>query len=169
MIHVCSLARLHATVEETGARHIVTLINADTEVLRPECVLAEDHLFLGMHDIIEELAGFTAPTEDHVHDLIRFVQRWPRQAPLVVHCFAGISRSTAAAFIAACAVNPKRDEASIAQAIRRSSATAIPNTRLVAHADRILQREGRMIRAIEGIGRGIASYEGTPFRLDLDP
>jgi len=26
MIHVCSLARLYATVDETGARHIVTLL-----------------------------------------------------------------------------------------------------------------------------------------------
>lgn len=169
MIHVCSLARLHATVEETGARHIVTLINADTEVPRPEYVLAEDHLFLAMHDIIEELTGYTAPSEEHVHQLIAFVQRWPRQTPLVVHCYAGISRSTAAAFIAACAVNPARDEAVIAQTLRRLSPTAIPNARLVAHADRILARHGRMIRAIEGIGRADACYEGTPFRLDLDP
>jgi len=169
MIHVCSLARLHATVEETGARHIVTLVNADTDVPRPECVLADDHLFLGMHDIVEELAGYTAPTEEHAHALIAFVRRWPRQAPLVVHCYAGISRSTAAAFIAACAVNPARDEASIAQTLRQLSPTAIPNARLISHADRILGRQGRMIRAIDGIGRGTACYEGMPFRLDLEP
>ncbi len=34
LIHVCSLARLHATVQQTGARHIVTLINAGTSVER---------------------------------------------------------------------------------------------------------------------------------------
>ena len=118
--------RRHATVEETGARHIVTLINADTEVLRPECVLADDHLFLGMHDIIEELDGYTAPTEAHVHDLIAFVRRWPRQAPLVVHCYAGISRSTAAAFIAACAVNPARDRSLDRAGAAPLSPTAIP-------------------------------------------
>lgn len=169
MIHVCSLARLHATVEETGARHIVTLINAETEVPRPACVAADDHLFLGMHDIIEELEGYTAPTETHVHDLIAFVERWHRRTPLVVHCYAGISRSTAAAFIAACTISPKRDEASLAQAIRRLSPTALPNARLVAHADRILGRNGRMIRAVEQIGPGVACYEGVPFRIDLEP
>src|SRR5688572_24760328 len=110
MIHVCSLARLHATIEESGARHVVTLINDETKVICPECVSAEDHLFLGMHDIAAELEGFRAPAEEHVHRLIDFVTRWHRRTPMVVHCWAGISRSTAGAFIAACALNPMRNE-----------------------------------------------------------
>jgi len=168
MIHVCSLARLHATIGETGARHIVTMINDETKVLRPDCVAIEDHLFLGMHDIAMEIDGFRAPAEDHVHELIAFVQRWHRRTPMVVHCFAGISRSTAGAYIAACALNPKRDEARIARAMRDASPTAYPNPRLVALADRVLGRDGRMIAGAAAIGRGVESYEGTPFRLDLE-
>jgi predicted protein tyrosine phosphatase len=168
MIHVCSLARLHATIDAVGARHIVTLINDETKVQRPLSIAAEDHLFLGMHDIAQEMVGYRAPAEDHVHKLIAFVQRWPREAPLVVHCWAGISRSTAGAFISACALNPKRDELNIARAIRDASATAYPNPRLVALADRVLGRNGRMIAAVESIGRGIECHEGTPFRLDLE-
>jgi predicted protein tyrosine phosphatase len=168
MIHVCSLARLHDTVEETGARHIVTLINDETLVVRPECVSAENHLFLGMHDILAEMDGFRAPAKAHVQELIDFVQRWDRSAPLVVHCYAGISRSTAAAFLIACALNPQRDERAIAQALREASATAIPNTRLVSLADEVLGRQGRMVAAIESIGRGAESAEGTPFRLDIE-
>lgn len=168
MIHVCSLARLHSTVEQTGARHIVTLINDQTRVLRPHSVAMEDHLILGMHDIAAEMEGFRAPAETHVHELIAFAQRWPRRTPMVVHCWAGISRSTAGAFITACALNPARDEALIARAIRDASPTASPNPRLVAFADAILQRDGRMVAALEAIGRGIEAPEGTPFRLDLE-
>jgi predicted protein tyrosine phosphatase len=168
MIHVCSLARLHETVEETGARHIVTLINDETLVVRPECVSAENHLFLGMHDIPAEMDGFRAPAKAHVQELIDFVQRWDRSAPLVVHCYAGISRSTAAAFVIACALNPQRDERAIARSLRDASATAIPNTRLVSLADEVLGRQGRMVSAIESIGRGAESAEGTPFRLDIE-
>jgi predicted protein tyrosine phosphatase len=168
MIHVCSLARLHETVEETGARHIVTLINDETLVVRPECVSAENHLFLGMHDIPAEMDGFRAPAKAHVQELIDFVQRWDRSTPLVVHCYAGISRSTAAAFVIACALNPQRDERAIAQSLRDASATAIPNTRLVSLADEVLGRQGRMVAAIESIGRGAESAEGTPFRLDIE-
>jgi predicted protein tyrosine phosphatase len=168
MIHVCSLARLPSTVEEVGARHIVTLINDQTKVVRPACVAAEDHLFLPMHDIAAEMEGFNAPAESHVQTLLAFVRRWPRKAPLVVHCWAGISRSSAGAFITACALNPQRSEAKIARAIRDASATASPNLRLVALADKLLERDGRMIKAVDDIGRGIECHEGTPFRLDLE-
>lgn len=168
MIHVCSLARLPSTVAEVGARHIVTMINDETKVVRPECVAPDDHLFLAMHDIAIETQGFRAPTQEHIHKLIAFVQRWPRQTPLIIHCWAGVSRSTAGAFIAACALNPRRDEAAIAQAIRQASATAMPNTRLVALADTILRRNGRMVAAVAAIGRGVECNEGTPFRLLLE-
>ena len=168
MIHVCSLARLHATIDQTGARHIVTLINDETKVIRPECVVADDHLFLGMHDIAHELDGYRAPAEQHVHKLVEFVTRWHRRTPMVVHCWAGISRSTAGAFIAACALNPQRDERAIARAIRDASPTACPNVRLVLLADQVLGRNGRMVAAVEAIGRGVECTEGTPFRLDLE-
>ena len=168
MIHVCSLARLHSTVEETGARHIVTLINDETLVLRPDCVAPEDHLFLAMHDIAVEMDGYCAPSEEHVSQLIAFAQRWHRRTPLVVHCFAGISRSTAGAYVAACALNPRRDEARIARALRAASPTAIPNARIVLLADQMLGRNGRMIEAIEAIGPGTVSAEGVPFRIDLE-
>ena len=168
MIHVCSLARLHATVEETGASHIVTLINDQTRVVRPNSVAEADHLMLAMHDIAAEMEGFNAPAEEHVRSLIAFAERWPRKAPMVVHCWAGVSRSSAGAFITACALNPRREEASIARAIREASATASPNVRLVEFADRVLGRQGRMIAAVEAIGRGVECAEGTPFRLDLE-
>jgi predicted protein tyrosine phosphatase len=87
---------------------------------------------------------------------------------MVGHCFAGISRSTAGAFVAACALNPQRDEMQIARAIRSASRTAQPNARFVGIADRLLKRDGRMVRAIEAIGPGTAAMEGDPFRLDLD-
>ena len=90
-----------------------------------------------------------------------------RRAPLVVHCFAGISRSTASAFASVCALNPDRDEASIAQALRRASRTATPNIRIVALADRLLGHDGRMVAAINQIGRGELAAEAEPFRLDL--
>ncbi|HKS86560.1 MAG TPA: protein tyrosine phosphatase, partial [Pseudolabrys sp.] len=93
---------------------------------------------------------------------------WDRKTPMVMHCFAGISRSTAAAYVAACALNPKRDEMQIAWDIRRASRTAQPNARIVSVADRLLRRDGRMIRAIDAIGPGEAATEGQPFRLDLE-
>ena len=167
MIHVCSLARLYKTVDETKAQHIVTLLRLTDRVTRPAHIVADNHLILAVDDIVDAEEGATVPAQDHVLRLIDFAQRWDRSAPMVVHCFPGISRSTAAAFTAACALNPQRDEADIARAIRAASPTASPNKRIVAIADEVLQRDGRMIRAVDALGRGVEAMEGHPFRLDL--
>ena len=167
MIHVCSLSRLHETVEDTGARHIVSLIGDEARLERPSSIAPENHLWLRLHDISTPLDGYIVPGEDHVAELISFVRGWDQRAPLVMHCFAGISRSTASAYAAVCALNPARDENDIAQALRRASPTATPNIRIVSLADQLLNRDGRMIAAIETIGRGVIAAEATPFRLEL--
>ena len=168
MIHVCSLSRLHETVEDTGARHVVSLLGDEARVERPAGIAPQNHLWLRLHDIAAPLDGYIAPCEEHVAELISFVRGWDRRAPLVVHCFAGISRSTASAFTAVCALSPQRGEAAIAHALRRASPTATPNIRIVSLADNLLGRGGRMIAAIETIGRGAIAAEATPFRLDLE-
>jgi predicted protein tyrosine phosphatase len=168
MIHVCSLARLYGTVEDTGARHIVTLLRLVDRVKRPAVVAADDHLILSMDDITDPADGLAHPAEEHVTRLVEFVTRWDRKTPMVIHCFAGISRSTAAAFVAACALNPHRSEAEIAKAIRDGSATAAPNTRIVTLADRVLGRGGRMIAAVQALGPGRPAAEGDPLRLVLE-
>jgi len=69
--------------------------------------------------------------------------------------------------VSVCALKPDRDEHEIAWAIRRASPTATPNIRIVRFADALLDRRGRMVAAIESIGRGTLADEGVPFRLAL--
>lgn len=167
-IHVCSIFKIADVAASSGARSLVTLINQDIIVHRPTTIMPERHLFVAVSDIIDEMDGQILPGETHVATLLDFVEKWDREDPLLIHCFAGISRSTAAAFISACALRPDRPEAEIAQTIRDVSPTATPNARLVAVADTMLGRKGRMIEAIERIGRGEDSAEGVPFALDLN-
>jgi predicted protein tyrosine phosphatase len=161
------MARIADMTETTGARTLVTLINLGTPVVRPASIAAENHLFVAISDITTDQEGGILPGEKHVMSLLEFVRRWDRTAPLLIHCYAGISRSTAAAFISACALCPEKTEETIAQSLRMASPTATPNARLVALADVILGRSGRMIKAIDRIGRGQDSFEGVPFALDL--
>ena len=166
-IHVCALSRISDIVRATGARSMVSLINLAHEVARPDDIAEAQHLFLGMADIVTEQEGLVLPGSDHVSRLLVFVRGWDRREPMVIHCFAGVSRSTAAAFIAACALQPERAEAEIAGTIRALSPTATPNPRLVALADAMLQRGGRMVAALETIGRGVDCFEGVPFALPV--
>jgi predicted protein tyrosine phosphatase len=165
-LHVCSLFRIAEITEATGAKSLVTLINRDTPVERPRAITAERHLHVAISDICEATEGHVLADAGHVESLIDFVRAWDRAEPLVIHCFAGVSRSTAAAYITACALSPS-NESEIARRLRRASPTATPNAHLVGLADRILGRDGRMSAAIKAIGRGADCIEAEPFALEL--
>lgn len=167
-LHISPLSKLHDTVSAVRASHLVTLINVGTVVERPVGITEANHLFLGMSDINAPMDGHVVPAQEHIERFLAFTRRWDRSAPLVIHCWAGISRSTAAAYIAACALGPMRDEEEVASALRRAAPSATPNARLVAIADAMLGRDGRMSAAIARIGRGADAFEGTPFALGLD-
>jgi predicted protein tyrosine phosphatase len=144
---------------------LITLINQQTMPETPDSIGAARHLKIAVNDIVAPADGLVHPCEDHILDLLRFAEAWNRQGPLVVHCYAGISRSTAAAFIVACALNPAVPERLIAKELRRVSPTASPNGLLVRLADDCLDRRGRMLAALEAIGPAEFATEAEPFML----
>ena len=89
-----------------------------------------------------------------------------RGRPLLVHCWAGISRSSAAAYAIACGCNPGF-EREIAMELRRRAPEATPNRLMVVLADDLLVRNGVMVDAIASIGRGAEAFEGAPYQLPL--
>src|SRR4051794_31385133 len=168
MIHVCAVAARPERVKPTRASHILTVMANVDQVQRPASVLEANHLKVSMDDIIEHMDGFVAPTEIHIEQVLTFVRGWDRRAPLVVHCYAGISRSTASAFAAACALNPHRDESLTPRQSRAASPIAQPNRLIVPLADKALGRQGRMLRALEAMGPAAMTVEGRPFRVDIE-
>lgn len=167
MIYVCSLSRVDDTVVRIGAERLISLLSAGTEMTRPAAIRAENHLLMNMHDIAVEQEGMTLPGEAHVRQLLDFARAWDRSRPLAINCWAGVSRSTASAYIIAAALDPSRDELELAALLRRLSPTATPNPRLIAVADHILGRNGRMVSAITAIGRGADCFQGVPFGLEV--
>lgn len=165
VIFVGPLSAVERTVEMSRVGYLVTLINNQTMIETPSLIEPHRHLRLAMNDISEPQPGMTIPSGDHVSTLIDFVTAWERDMPMLIHCWAGISRSTAGAFISLCALNPETDEIRIARALRDASPTATPNRRLVALADSHLKRGGRMVQAIEKIGRGQTTMEGALFQI----
>jgi predicted protein tyrosine phosphatase len=167
VIFVCPLSKVEETVPRIGADRLVSLLSAGTEMTRPVSIRAENHLLMNMHDISAEQDGMTLPGEAHVRQLLDFARAWDRSRPLAINCWAGVSRSTASAYIIAAAFDPSRDETELALLLRRLSPTATPNPRLIEVADQILGRNGRMVRAIAAIGRGADCFEGVPFGLEV--
>jgi predicted protein tyrosine phosphatase len=166
-LYVCPLRKVVDTVRVTGARSLVTILTAGASSVRPCEIAPPRHLRLAVSDIEAPVDGHVLPGSEHVETLLAFLRDWDRQHPLVIHCYAGVSRSPAAAFIGACALEPDRLEIEIAEELRRASPTATPNRRLVALADRMLGRQGRMTEAVAAIGRGADCCEGAPFAMEL--
>ena len=169
MIHVCPLSRVDTTVAACGAGRLVSLLATGTAVLRPPAIAEQDHLWLSLHDIAEARDGMILPGELHVRKLLDFARSWDLAKPMVIHCYAGISRSTASAYIVAAALAPDRDEFELAGTLRRLSPTATPNPLLIELADGLLGRQGRMVDAVRQIGRGTEAFEGEPFMLGIKP
>ena len=142
MIHVCSLAALPETVKATGASHVLTVMANVDQVQRPESVLEANHLKVRSMTSPNRWRVLSRRAKSHIEQVLNFVRGWDRHAPLVVHCYAGISRSTASAFAAACMLNPHRDEISIARQIRAASPIASPNRLIVSLADKALRTRG---------------------------
>lgn len=164
MIAVTPLEHLDAIAARHQPSHVLTLLSpGHEEGVRREPRL-EPRLQLYFHDIAEARAGLIAPDRACVDAILEFAGSWTGARPFLVHCWAGISRSSAAAYMIACARNIGH-ERGIAEELRRRAPFATPNRLMVALADDRLQRGGRMIEAIERIGRGADAFQGTPYLL----
>jgi len=166
-IYVCPLDAIETVVARARPSHLISLVNSETmsELKTPPGISPQQHLRLIMNDINAPLPGHVAPSPEHVAALVDFVTGWQREAPLMINCLAGISRSTAAAFTIMCALNDQTDEMRLARLLRERSPTAQPNLRLVGFADEVLGREGRMIDAIKSLGAGAVYAAARPFTL----
>ena len=123
---ICPLSLLEKTASEHNVRDIITLLSPDMQADRPSGVPADRHLRLSLRDISAEIVDMESPAADHVAEMIDFAGSWNREKPLLIHCWMGISRSTAGAYICALSLNPDLDEMELALELRRRSPSATP-------------------------------------------
>jgi predicted protein tyrosine phosphatase len=166
MIVVSPLEQFDATVALHRPSHVLTLLSPGHENDPRREPPFEQHLQLHFHDIAEAREGLIAPDRAIVEAILDFARDWTGEHPMLVHCWAGISRSSAAAYMMACARNPGC-EPDIAGELRRRAPFATPNRLMVALADDVLQRSGRMVEAIGRIGRGADAFLGTPYEMPV--
>ncbi|MGZ6016337.1 MAG: tyrosine phosphatase family protein [Phenylobacterium sp.] len=162
---ISPLSRIAEVIAARRPSHLISLMDPAQLISTPKGFEAARHLRLGVNDISQPTEGLVLPGETHVLQILQFGQGWDESSPLLVHCWAGISRSTATAFMLACERNPETDERDIAWRLRRSAAHAYPNRRLVTLADDLLGRRGRMVDAVDAIGPNNFEIEGVPFDL----
>ena len=172
VIHICSLKLVESLSAEIQPSHVLSLLAGITPFPpTPTGINPNNHLKLTLADISEAEPGLILPATDHVAELIDFGKRWARDGggkPMLVHCFAGISRSSASALTIACALRPSQKESNYATALRAASTYCQPNRLIIQHADHLLARNGRLVDAVADMGDGDFSQAGKPYQLRLD-
>jgi predicted protein tyrosine phosphatase len=165
MLVVCPLHRLEEVRALRRPTHVISLASPAGEAAAAP---SPTHLSLSFHDIAEPRPGLVAPDPTVIRAILDFGRSWDGAGPLLIHCWAGISRSCAAAYILACDANAGHEH-DIAMALRERAPFATPNRLMVAIADNMLSRAGRMADAIAAIGRGAEAPHGEPFDLPVRP
>ena len=154
-ITVCGIEELEGHCE-TGASHVLSILDPATPV--PEAFGAygeHDRLELRFDDIIAETPGLIAPNHSHVDQILAFGRSLsmepPGSAHLLVHCHAGISRSTASMALILAQAMPSQSAEAIIERVHAIREKAWPNLRLIEIGDAMLGRNGSLIEAVHSL------------------
>ncbi len=164
-IFVTNLFDMPHYVREFSPARLVSIIQPELQPARPAEIEEDFHLRISVHDIIEPVPEQILLETPHITKLLSFIDAWdPSAGALLTHCYAGVSRSTATALIAA--YMKTGDAVASAKSLRRAAPHAIPNLRLIELADRLLGCQGDLITAREAMGGASACVEAlTILRL----
>ena len=164
-IHICSLSALGTTLATSGASNMISLAGPGKLIPRPEQII-DRFLALEFNDITGSHNGLITPNNAHVQKIIDFSADWNGDGALVVQCWMGVSRSTAATLIICAALNPRQDMDHLATTLRSLSPNATPNWLMIQLADQKLDLQGKLETAVRAIGRGVDAFEGNYFIMD---
>lgn len=155
-LQICGVGDLSAVLKRFRPTHVISIIDPNDDPQHfPEPITALHLSFLDLHTPLglvgRRLAargGEGFPTIDHADAILQFGRQLPPAAKVLVHCWAGHSRSPAAAFLLAaqCMPGNEMDALKVVMAIRPE---ADPNAMIVQFGDRLLGAKGRMTRCLD--------------------
>lgn len=148
---VCGLDELVAH-HQGRVSHVLSILDPDAPL--PRALRRFDdvriHWVLRFHDISQPIADGRLPGKADVEELLSFgaeLRAVDASAHVLVHCHAGVSRSTAAAAILLAQHAPGREHEAMTE-VARVRPIANPNARMIELADKLLEREGRLVTAL---------------------
>ena len=158
---ICGIAEL-GEHSAAGVTHVLSLLGP-TSPDPPEFAAFAPHrrLILRFHDVIEPRSDQNAPTREDVERLLIFGREVSETADahLLVHCRAGVSRSTAAAALILMQANPAWPASAALDAVAASRPRAWPNLLILEFGDALLGRNGEIAAAAGAIYRRVLARD----------
>lgn len=168
-ITVCGIEEL-PDHSEAGVTHVLSILDPDRAVPDAFGSFGEHaRLELRFLDEIEETPDGMPPAQAHVEQVLAFgrslMEEPPEAAHLLVHCHAGVSRSTASMILIIAQARPDLSAAVVVQEVFRVRAKAWPNLRMIEMGDALLGRGGSLVEAVKDVYR--AQLEIRPHLADF--
>ena len=171
MIWVGSYWWAREAAADLNPSHIISIMDPGAIYQIPAGPGLISHIKIGAHDVVMDQNGlsaaYTAPSPQHAGQIIEFAQSWDRRGNIIVHCTAGVSRSTATALVILATTSPGL-EIPIARLLRERAPWAAPNLRIVGLADELLGRRGALVRALSSMGPAEIRSAPAPIMLPND-
>jgi len=148
---VCGLDELdeHAA---RGVTHVLSILDPDWP--DPEAFLDfNPHVraTFRFHDAIEPDPGVILPEKADIEAILAFGRDAGDVRHLLIHCHAGISRSTAAMLMILAQAHADEREDDVVERLLAIRPQAWPNSRMIDFADGLLGRDGRLLAAVSRI------------------
>jgi predicted protein tyrosine phosphatase len=149
---ICGLQEL-CSFKDAAVTHVLSIL--DPSYPEPEDFSGyapHKRLTLRFDDILDPTPGLLAPQREHVERLLEFgeglIGANGSLCHLLVHCHAGISRSSASMATLLAEAQPTLDEDSVFARLREIRPQAWPNSLMIGFADDLLGRGGRFVAAL---------------------
>ena len=158
---ICGIEELPAH-NARGVTHVLSLLAPDWPALAAfDLYPPHRRLELRFHDVIDPQPECVAPSLEDVEHLLAFGRdvAAPPSGHLLVHCQAGVSRSTAAAILIVVQARLHRPAAEAVRAVAVYRPKAWPNLRIIEFGDRLLGRNGELVEAVAAHYRAKLSRE----------
>ncbi len=155
---ICGLNELHLH-RDGDVTHVLSILDPEW----PDPIVFDSYhphrrLVRRFDDVLTEYPGAVVPDEAHVTDILAWSHKLADEAAqhVLIHCHAGVSRSTAAAAMLLAKDNPG-SEAEAFAVLRRVRPRSWPNSRMVQIADDMLARKGALLTALRKHQRWVAT------------
>ena len=144
-LDICDLATVRS-IDLSQYSGVITIEEPDTDdPFRSDSV---PQLVLQFHDIDMTMLGYVEPEPEHVQQALNCAQEIDGQ--LLVHCRAGVSRSTAIALAIAANLLGTGNERKACEWLRETYPQAKPNRLVVFLVDEALKCEQSLFKTVFG-------------------
>ena len=154
-----------------GVTHVLSILDPDTPDPPAFAAFAPHRrLALRFHDVIEPLPARLPPARADVERLLAFGHELSGtpESHLLIHCHAGVSRSTASAALILAQARPDRSARDTLDAVAQLRPRAWPNLRMLEFGDDLLGRNGEIVAAVAAIYRRVLAREPSMQEAMID-